>query len=175
MVDKQKSYFIFPDSMPKQQFGKFIEDYAKKIDKYEDQSKSGYIVTFKKPALFPSNRKYDKVFIGDQVDYRGMMYVDGLSRNQINKNNDTLIVVGFESSNPFMEKYAIQRFFDNIDTNILLNRLKQREEQRKEDEEYGIHPKNVIHCVCGGHYINTVGDRKEHEKTQKHRKYFHKH
>jgi hypothetical protein len=30
---------------------------------------------------------------------------------------------------------------------------------------------NVVQCGCGGHYINRSGDKKEHEKTAKHRKW----
>lgn len=32
-------------------------------------------------------------------------------------------------------------------------------------------PHTVVHCGCGGHYINTSGDRWLHERTQKHQKY----
>ena len=30
---------------------------------------------------------------------------------------------------------------------------------------------NRVNCACGGHYLNTSSDKKEHEKTKRHRQY----
>ncbi len=162
-----------PKEINKEQLSKFLRENSKDIKDFVGSAHSGYLIILKEPTTFPDNKRYNKIFVRDYTDFNGDVLISGIKNNKIG-NGDSITVKGLEEKKFF-------NFFDNIEKDIQSDEFintklpKQRKEPRENEEYISPSNNNIIHCTCGGHYVNRQRDKKEHEKTQKHRKYFHNH